>query len=61
MFDKGNNQGQEGFDMSCHHICTRDRDTGELFCPRFHKWVERCPYEDYEAESTDDEADEDDE
>ena len=47
--------------MSCHHICTRDRDTGEIYCPQFHKWVERCPYEDYEAESTDDEADEDDE
>ena len=28
---------------NCRHFCTRDRDTGDLFCPELHGWVDECP------------------
>lgn len=27
----------------CHYTCHHDMDTLDIFCPKFHKWVEACP------------------
>lgn len=27
----------------CRGDCWKDRDTGEIFCPRVNDWVECCP------------------
>ena len=46
--------------MACRHDCHKDRDTGELFCPWFHRWVEICPFEAREDEDREEEGEDDD-
>lgn len=30
----------------CRHDCYKDGETGDMFCPVMHRWVEECPLQD---------------